>query len=251
MVRQHHSTSCFRSDPVTKPTRSTPRILHHTLDVNGWLAYPPSPESARPGACPDCGAPSRPTGGGLGLHSHGVRDRQLACSTRSNFVVASRRTPARQVCSLNNEPTKRSHQHRRGTNRDRPEVADLRLRCDGKYDCNFWARVSLDSGLDCPELARLDTTPRLAEFVTTPQRSSPFGATGRKRYPRTPVATRTPSSPPTARGFTARSPDIRRNAHRSRDRPRAVGGHGRRLRSLAVSMRLARQLSGSVDPGRG
>lgn len=70
-------TSCSRSDPVTKPTRSTPRIVHHTLDVKGWLASPPSPESARPGACIDCGAASRPAGQKLGLHGHGLRDRQL------------------------------------------------------------------------------------------------------------------------------------------------------------------------------
>lgn len=70
-------TSCSRSDPVTKPTRSTPRIVHHTLDVKGWRASPPSPESARPAACVDCGAASRPTGQKLGLHGHGFRDRQL------------------------------------------------------------------------------------------------------------------------------------------------------------------------------
>jgi hypothetical protein len=70
-------TSCSGSTPVTKPTRSSPRIVHHALDVKGWLASPPSVEAARPGACIDCGAASRPTGGGLGLHGHGHRDRQL------------------------------------------------------------------------------------------------------------------------------------------------------------------------------
>ena len=81
---------------MTKPTRSTPRILHHTLDVKGWLASPPSPEAARPGACPDCGAPSRPTGGRLGLHGHGFRDRQLrgpvdASGPPTCIVIACRR----------------------------------------------------------------------------------------------------------------------------------------------------------------
>lgn len=47
------------------------------LDVKGWLAAPPSVESARPGACVVCGEASRPVGGGLGLHGHGLRDRQL------------------------------------------------------------------------------------------------------------------------------------------------------------------------------
>jgi len=41
------------------------------------VASPPSVAAARPGACVDCGAAGRPTGGGLGLHGHGVRDRQL------------------------------------------------------------------------------------------------------------------------------------------------------------------------------
>jgi hypothetical protein len=86
---------------VTKPTRSTSRILHHTLDVKGWLASPPSPESARPGACPDCDAPSRPTGGRLGLHGHGFRDRQLrgpadAWGPPTWIVIACRR-----YCCLN------------------------------------------------------------------------------------------------------------------------------------------------------
>ena len=62
---------------MTKPTRSPPRIVHHALDVKHWRASPPSVEAARPGACIDCGAASRPSGGRLGLHGHGVRDRQL------------------------------------------------------------------------------------------------------------------------------------------------------------------------------
>ena len=62
---------------MKKSTRSTPRIVHHALDVKGWLAAPPSVASARPGSCVDCGAASQPTGGLLGLHGHGFRDRQL------------------------------------------------------------------------------------------------------------------------------------------------------------------------------
>lgn len=60
-----------------KSTKSSPRIVHHALDVKGWLTTPPTVESARPGSCVVCDAPSRPTGGGLGLHGHGLRDRQL------------------------------------------------------------------------------------------------------------------------------------------------------------------------------
>lgn len=60
-----------------KSTKSSPRIVHHALDVKGWLVRPPTAESARPGSCVECGAPSRLPGGGLGLHGHGLRDRQL------------------------------------------------------------------------------------------------------------------------------------------------------------------------------
>ncbi len=41
------------------------------------MAAPPSVASARPRACVDCGAASQPVGDGIGLHGHGVRDRQL------------------------------------------------------------------------------------------------------------------------------------------------------------------------------
>jgi hypothetical protein len=60
-----------------KSTQSNSRIVHHALDVKGWRASPPSVESARPGMCVVCGAASRPVGGGLGLHGHGFRDRQV------------------------------------------------------------------------------------------------------------------------------------------------------------------------------
>ena len=81
---------------MTKSTQSSSRIVHHALDVKGWLAAPPSPDDARPGACVACGAASRPTGGGLGLHGHGFRDRQLcgppdADRTPTWIVIACRR----------------------------------------------------------------------------------------------------------------------------------------------------------------
>lgn len=46
--------------------------------------------------CVVCGAPSRPVGGGVGLHGHGFRDRQLcgppdAASTPTWIVIACRR----------------------------------------------------------------------------------------------------------------------------------------------------------------
>jgi hypothetical protein len=45
------------------------------LDVKSWLARPPRVDEVRPGRCPACDAPSRPTGGLLGLHGHGLRER--------------------------------------------------------------------------------------------------------------------------------------------------------------------------------
>jgi hypothetical protein len=56
--------------------RSPFRIVYLGRDVKSWLASPPSADEARPGRCPVCGAASRPVGGRLGLHGHGLRDRQ-------------------------------------------------------------------------------------------------------------------------------------------------------------------------------
>jgi len=69
-------TSCSAPSQLKSPTRSTSHIVHHALDVKSWLAAPPSADAARPASC-TCGAPSRPTGGLLGLHGHGLRERQL------------------------------------------------------------------------------------------------------------------------------------------------------------------------------
>jgi hypothetical protein len=81
---------------VTKPTRSTLLIVHGKLDVKGWIAQPPSPEAARPGACPRCAQASRPTGCKLGLHGHGFRDRTIlgppdAHEAPAKTLVACRR----------------------------------------------------------------------------------------------------------------------------------------------------------------
>lgn len=65
------------SGPVTKPTKSPSRIIYCALDVKGWLEQPPKVEAVRPGQCPDCGAASQPVGRPLGLHGHGLRERQV------------------------------------------------------------------------------------------------------------------------------------------------------------------------------
>ncbi len=63
--------------PLKKTPRSPSRIIYSALDVKGWLARPPSVAEARPGRCPGCARASRPTGAALGLHGHGLRDRQV------------------------------------------------------------------------------------------------------------------------------------------------------------------------------
>jgi hypothetical protein len=90
------SASSSRSFHLTEPTRSPPRILHHALDVKRWIAARPSVAAARPGACPACGAPSQPLGGPLGLHGHGLRDRQVCGPAEAEgrpgwIVIACRR----------------------------------------------------------------------------------------------------------------------------------------------------------------
>lgn len=55
--------------------QSKNRIVQAELDVKGWLARPPTVDAVRPGRCPICGEPSRPVGGALGLHGHGLRER--------------------------------------------------------------------------------------------------------------------------------------------------------------------------------
>lgn len=77
-------------------TKNISLIVYRALDVKNWMQRPPSVEEARPGHCPRCAAASRPLGGPVGLHGHGLRDRQVrgpleigAASTMS--VIACRR----------------------------------------------------------------------------------------------------------------------------------------------------------------
>jgi hypothetical protein len=60
---------------VSAGDRSKVRIVQAALDVKSWLARPPTVDEVRPGRCPACDAPSRPAGGTLGLHGHGLRER--------------------------------------------------------------------------------------------------------------------------------------------------------------------------------
>ena len=63
--------------PCVIATKNISLIVYRGLDVKTWLQRPPTVEEARPGRCPRCGAAGRPLGGPLGLHGHGVRDRQV------------------------------------------------------------------------------------------------------------------------------------------------------------------------------
>lgn len=47
------------------------------MGVKSWAGAVPSVEAVRPARCPGCGAASRPVGGAVGLHGHGLRDRQV------------------------------------------------------------------------------------------------------------------------------------------------------------------------------
>ena len=57
--------------------RSASRIIGIDVDIKRWLACVPSVEETRPNSCPQCGAASCAAGGALGLHGHGLRERQL------------------------------------------------------------------------------------------------------------------------------------------------------------------------------
>jgi ribosomal protein S27E len=55
--------------------QSTSRIVHISIDVKSWAARLPTVDEVRPGHCPACGSASRPTGGSVVLHGHGLRAR--------------------------------------------------------------------------------------------------------------------------------------------------------------------------------
>ena len=52
-------------------------IVYSAIDVKKWATEIPSIEGARPGCCSRCGAASRPSGGGVVLIGHGLRERQI------------------------------------------------------------------------------------------------------------------------------------------------------------------------------
>jgi hypothetical protein len=60
---------------VSAGDRSNIRFVQAEVHVKVWAVRPPTVDEVRPGRCPGCEAPSRPVGGTLGLHGHGLRER--------------------------------------------------------------------------------------------------------------------------------------------------------------------------------
>lgn len=83
-------------------TQSGNGIVRSTIGVNTWLEHPPSVSAARPPCCTRCGAASRPTGGVLAVHGHGVRARQvrgpLEVGSEAKVVVIDVRRYRCQEC---------------------------------------------------------------------------------------------------------------------------------------------------------
>jgi hypothetical protein len=57
--------------------QSAPTIVQSSIPIKSWIERPPSVEEARPSHCSACRAASRVVGEPLGLHGHGLRQRQL------------------------------------------------------------------------------------------------------------------------------------------------------------------------------
>jgi hypothetical protein len=57
-------------------TQSNQQVISSRLDVKGWAEKSPTADDVRPAKCLKCGAASRPVGGGIVLHGHGLRERQ-------------------------------------------------------------------------------------------------------------------------------------------------------------------------------
>lgn len=55
--------------------QSSSRIVHIGIDVKSWITRLPTVDEVRPGQCPVCGEASRPAGGRVVLHGHGLRAR--------------------------------------------------------------------------------------------------------------------------------------------------------------------------------
>lgn len=79
--------------------QSPSSIVQSVVGLKDWLKKTPTVEEVRPAVCPRCDWPSRPVGGPLQIHGHGLRERQVRgpadpddpCTRPVLVVVAARR----------------------------------------------------------------------------------------------------------------------------------------------------------------
>lgn len=57
--------------------RSPVRLVQSDIEIKHWMRELPSVDEARPALCPCCRSASQEPGRALGLHGHGVRERQV------------------------------------------------------------------------------------------------------------------------------------------------------------------------------
>lgn len=83
--------------------RSVSRVVRTAVTIKSWIAKIPSVDEVRPRHCAVCGAASRPVGGRLAVHGHGLMPRQVRGvlelhETPGVFAISVRRY-ACQGCS--------------------------------------------------------------------------------------------------------------------------------------------------------
>jgi hypothetical protein len=82
--------------------RSDSRLVRTAVAIKAWIAKTPSVDEVRPSKCAGCGTASRPVGGSLVIHGHGLLERQvrgvLEVGGEPGVVVVSVRRYACQSC---------------------------------------------------------------------------------------------------------------------------------------------------------
>lgn len=82
--------------------RSCRKVVRSRINIKAWLVEVPDVDLVRPSVCLECGCAARPVGGCLGLHGHGLRERQVRGPPqpgfRSKLAVIEVRRYACQHC---------------------------------------------------------------------------------------------------------------------------------------------------------
>jgi hypothetical protein len=77
-------------------------VVRSSIGIKAWIAKIPSVEEVRPAQCAGCGAASRPVGGSLVLHGHGLLEREvrgvLALGEQPGVFALRVRRYACQLC---------------------------------------------------------------------------------------------------------------------------------------------------------